>query len=148
MTRKSLGLLARHQTGALTASAVDFLMMICWVELRLGSSVSGTAVGAASGAITNFLLGRRWIFQAGNRSAARQAFRYALVSAGSLGLNSLGQYLALRVIGLPYVLCRVIVAAIVSVCWNFPLHRRFVFTGGMRDQGAAAVPEAGPGAGS
>ena len=139
MTRRSLGLLARHQTGALVASAVDFLMMICWVELRLGSSVSGAAVGAASGAITNFILGRRWIFQSRERSAAGQAFRYALVSAGSLGLNSLGQYLALRVIGLPYVMCRVIVAVLVGVCWNFPLHRRFVFSGGVRDQGAGTA---------
>jgi putative flippase GtrA len=134
VTRRSLGLLARHQTGALFASAVDFLMMIAWVELRLGTSVSGAAVGAASGAFTNFMLGRRWIFQAGNRSAAGQAFRYFLVSAGSLGLNSLGQYIALRLIGLPYVLCRVIVAVLVGVCWNFPLHRRFVFAGGGRDR--------------
>jgi putative flippase GtrA len=139
VTRRSLGLLARHQTGALVASAVDFLMMICWVELRLGSSVSGAAVGAASGAITNFILGRRWIFQAGGRSASGPALRYALVSAGSLGLNSLGQYLALRLIGLPYVMCRVIVAVLVGVCWNFPLHRRFVFSGGVRDQGAGTA---------
>jgi hypothetical protein len=63
-------------------------------------------------------------------------------AAGSLGLNSLGQYLALRLIGLPYVMCRVIVAVLVGVCWNFPLHRRFVFSGGVRDQGAgpAMVP--------
>jgi putative flippase GtrA len=139
---KSLALLARHQTGAFVASMIDFLAMISWVELRLGSSVSGAAVGAASGALTNFILARRWIFQARNRSAGGQALRYALVSVGSLGLNSLGQYLALRLIGLPYVLCRVIVALLVGVCWNFPLHRRFVFSGGGRDVGPGV--RAGP----
>ncbi len=107
--------------------------MIAWVELALGSSVSGAGVGAASGAFTSFMLGRRWIFRAGHRSAVRQAIRYGLVAAGSLGLNSLGQYMALRLIGLPYVMCRVIVAAMVGVCWNFPLHRRFVFAGGQHD---------------
>jgi putative flippase GtrA len=138
LTRRSLALLARHQTGAVVASAVDFLMMIAWVELALGSSVSGAGVGAACGAFTSFMLGRRWIFRAGHRSAVRQAIRYALVAAGSLGLNSLGQYMALRLIGLPYVMCRVIVAAMVGVCWNFPLHRRFVFAGGQRDDAAGS----------
>jgi putative flippase GtrA len=133
VTRKSLALLARHQTGALVATVADFVMMIAWVELRLGSSVSGAAVGAASGALTNFIIGRQWTFQASHRSAAGQAFRYAMVSAGSLGLNSLGQYLALRVSALPYVLCRVMVAFLVGVCWNFPLQRLFVFPGGLRD---------------
>jgi putative flippase GtrA len=138
LTRLSLALLARHQTGAVVASAVDFLMMIAWVEVGLGTSVSGAGVGAASGAFTSFMLGRRWIFRVGHRSAIRQAIRYALVAAGSLGLNSLGQYLALRMIGLPYVMCRVIVAAMVGVCWNFPLHRRFVFAGGHHDAAAGS----------
>jgi putative flippase GtrA len=137
VTRRSLGLLIRHQAGAILATIADFLTMIAWVELRLGSSVSGAAVGAASGAITSFTMGRLWIFQAHRRPAAGQALRYALVSAGSLGLNSLGQYLALKASGLPYVLCRVVVAAVVGVCWNFPLQRRFVFAGGERDRDPA-----------
>ena len=129
----TLGLIARHQTGAVLATAVDFLMMIIWVESGLGSPVSGAAVGAASGAISNFVLGRAWIFQASGRSALGQAFRYALVAAGSLGLNSLGQHLILKSTALPYVVSRVIVAAVVGLSWNFPLHRRFVFAGGRRD---------------
>jgi putative flippase GtrA len=128
-----MAMLDRHQTVAISSTNLDFLMMISWFEMRIGSSVSGAAVGAASGALTNVVLGRQWIFQAGHRSAAGQAFRYALVAAGSLGLNSLGQYITLRVIGFPYVLCRVIVAVLVGVCWNFPLHRRFVFAGGGRE---------------
>jgi putative flippase GtrA len=124
---KLLGLLARHQTGAIVATAVDFLVMIGWVELGRGSPVVGVAVGAASGAITNFLLGRQWIFRATDRSVAAQAVRYALVSAGSLGLNSLGEHLLLRALALSYVLTRVLVAALVGVGWNFPLQRYFVF---------------------
>ena len=111
VTRKSLGLLARHQTGALIATAVDFLMMIAWVELRLGSSVSGAAVGAGQrGADQLHARPAAGSSRPRHRSAAGQALRYALVSAGSLGLNSLGQYLALRASALPYVLCRVMVA--------------------------------------
>jgi putative flippase GtrA len=134
LSGRLLGLLARHQTGAVIATTVDFLMMIAWVELGAGSPVSGAAVGAASGAVTSFTLGRLWIFRAHQRPAVGQAFRYLLVAAGSLGLNTLGQALALRATALPYVLARVVVAAVVGLSWNFPLHRRFVFHGGQRDE--------------
>lgn len=125
--------MARHQTAALVATAVDFLSMIVWVETGLGGAVSGAAVGAACGAICNFLLGRSWIFQATGRPAVAQAVRYAMVSAGSLGWNTLGQYLLLRSTDLPYVATRVVIAALVGLAWNFPLHRHFVFPGGLRD---------------
>lgn len=125
--RSLLSQIARHQTGAVAATAVDFLVMIGWVEIVRGSPVVGTAIGAASGAFTNFVLGRRWIFRSTAAPAVGQAIRYAMVSAGSLGLNTIGQHLGLRWLGLPYVLGRVLVAGLVGVGWNFPLHRHFVF---------------------
>ena len=126
--------MARHQTASVIASAVDFLVMIIWVETGLGSSVSGAAAGAASGAVTNFVIGRRWTFQATGRSAARQAVRYVLVAAGSLGWNSLGQHLMMRSTSLPYVAGRLVVAIVVALAWNFPLQRYFVFPGGRRER--------------
>jgi putative flippase GtrA len=137
--RRTLGLMVRHQTGAALATLLDFVMMIVWVESGAGSPVSGAAVGAASGAIGNFMLGRAWIFSASGRPAAGQVLRYALVAAGSLGWNSLGQHLLLRWTPLPYVLSRVVVAALVGIGWNFPLHRRFVFgRGGPRPDRAGS----------
>ncbi len=53
--------------------------------------------------------------------------RYALVSGASATLNALGEYLGASVIGLPYFGTRVVVAALVSLGWNFPMHRGFVF---------------------
>jgi putative flippase GtrA len=120
-------LLLRHQTGAIVSTGVDFLLMIAWVEVGRGSPVTGTAIGASSGAVANFLIGRQWIFRATDRSVLSQGLRYALVALGSLGLNSAGEHLMLRSVGLPYVLARVLVAFFVGVSWNFPLHRYFVF---------------------
>jgi putative flippase GtrA len=121
-----VGLIARHQTGALVATGLDFLAMIGWVELGAGGPVSGAAVGAATGATSNFILGRQWIFRASG-SPWGQAIRYVLVALGSLGLNSLGQHLLLRSTHLPYVATRVLVAAVVGLGWNLPMHSRFVF---------------------
>jgi putative flippase GtrA len=117
----------RHQIGAIVTTAVDFGTMIGWVELMHGSPVTGTALGAAAGALTNFTLGRHWIFAAHGGNVSAQFLRYALVSASSLGWNTLGQDLLIKATGLPYPLTRAMISVAVGVCWNYPLQRWFVF---------------------
>ncbi len=125
--RHALVLLGRHQVAAIVATGVDFAVMIAAVSLVGLSPVMGTVMGAGSGAVTNFVLGRNWAFEARHSPPTGQAVRYALVSATSLGLNASGEWLFTAVLGLNYVLARVVVAAAVSVLWNFPLQRFFVF---------------------
>ena len=117
----------RHRAGALVATAIDFGIMIGSVEvLHLGPVVS-TAAGALSGALANFLLGRTWIFHRTDAGARGQMLRYAMVSAASLGLNSLGEYYLVVRHGVGYLPARVIVATAVGNVWNYPLHKFFVF---------------------
>jgi putative flippase GtrA len=97
--------------------------------------VAGTAWGAAAGALTNFALGRHWIFEAHERAWAPQALRYAAVSAASLGLNAAGEYLLAVRLGVAYIAARALTAVVVSLVWNLPMQRRFVFP---------AAPEATP----
>ena len=101
--------------------------MVACVHIGL-TPVGGTAIGASVGAVVNFTLARRWIFPA--RSHARidaQAVRYAVVSLGSLALNTLGEHLAHDRGHMQYVLARGLVAGAVGLGWNFPLHRSWVF---------------------
>lgn len=122
----NLRLLGRHQLAAAAATLVDFTMMIATVELGVAGPVIATGIGAASGAFTNFTVSRHWAFTgAASGAADRQAVRYLLVSAGSLALNVVGVF-ALQGRA-PYPLARVAVAILVSLVWNFPLHRHFVF---------------------
>ena len=122
--------LLRHQAGATAATIVDFSTMIACVRLAGLSPVTATAIGAACGAITNFTLSRRWIFDASKGHLGAQALRYALVSGASLVLNALGEKLLHEGLHIQYILARVIVAITVSVCWNFTMHRFFVFRAG------------------
>jgi putative flippase GtrA len=116
--------LLRHQLGALAATALDYALMILAVE-RLGMTpAAATALGATAGGVANFLLGRAWIFRAERGTWAAQAARYSLVSGASAGWNALGVLLLHDV---PYVWARVAVSLAVSVLWNFPAQRRFVF---------------------
>jgi putative flippase GtrA len=119
--------LARHQAGALVATVVDFGTMTLLVEALGMSPVLATAFGAACGAGTNFAMSRGWIFPRHDGKTGAQAGRYAAVSAGSLALNTAGEALVHGVLGVPYLLARAMVAVLVSVAYNFPLHRAFVF---------------------
>src|ERR1019366_4190342 len=115
--------LGRHQLGAGVA-------MVALVE-RFGlSPVAGTVVGASLGAITNFVLGRVWVFPRHSGHWAAQGSRYAVVAGASAGWNALGEHLVHDVAGMQYVLARVLVAIGVSLLWNFPMQRRFVFRDG------------------
>ena len=46
---------------------------------------------------------------------------------GGIGVNALGEYGLHDRLGLHYFLARAIVAVAVSLLWNFPMHRYFVF---------------------
>jgi putative flippase GtrA len=125
--RELAALLARHQAGALIATVVDFSTMVACVQTAGIDPVPATSIGAACGAITNFIVSRTWIFEARTSSAAPQALRYVLVSGASLVLNTFGQWLLHTELGVQYVVARLVVAVLVSVAWNFPMHRAFVF---------------------
>lgn len=133
MTARALPQLGRHQAAALLATAVDWLGMVLLAEgAGLRPSLAALA-GSAAGAVCNFELGRRWVFGAPRGEAAGQALRYGAVSAASAALNALGVELG-EAAGLSYLPSRLAAAALVSVLWNFPMHRAFVF-GGRREPG-------------
>ncbi len=127
LRRQALAELGKHQVAAFVATAVDFVVMIALVELAGASPVLATVAGATCGAITNFSLGRTAVFAATHDRVHAQAVRYALVSATSLGLNALGVYVLAVMFSAHYVAARVVTSLLVSVAWNFPLQRHFVF---------------------
>jgi putative flippase GtrA len=123
----SIATFARHQAGAIFVTALDFTVMTVLVTVAGRSAVFGTVIGAATGGITNFALGRKWIFDATGANAHRQAVRYAVVSGASLLLNAAGEYVLHDGLGLQFQVARAVIATLVSVAWNFPMHRYFVF---------------------
>src|SRR5437773_3246421 len=84
--------LRRSQIASLTATLVDFSCLIFLVEIGHVWYVAATAIAAFLGAIVNFILGRRWSFEAEHQAVRGQVIRYAAVSGLSLALNSLGVY--------------------------------------------------------
>lgn len=119
--------LLRHQTGAAAATALDLTLLVALVELLEIPPVVATAIGAASGAVLNFELGRRWIFDATASPAGQQAMRYAAVTAAGVGFTTLGEWGALSVSDGHYLAARLVVGAALSLCWYYPMHQHYVF---------------------
>jgi putative flippase GtrA len=126
--------LGRHQVGAIVATLTDFAVMVTAVQALSWSPVEGTLAGATAGGVTNFALGRRWIFRGGSGALGGQAARYVMVSIASAGLNALGEHIAHDRAHVQYVVARALVAVAVSFAWNFPMQRSFVFRAAARSR--------------
>jgi putative flippase GtrA len=135
--RGILHYLGRHQIASFISTAVDFGVMTLAVELLHGTAVIGTLAGASCGALANFQLGRHWVYAARHDHVGEQAGRYALISASSAGLNALGEYGLHDVLGVQYLAARAVVAVAVSLLWNFPMQRYFVFRAAKASRGRA-----------
>lgn len=118
---------SRAQAASFGASAVDYSLTAGLVELAGVWYVLATAVGAFSGAVTNFLINRHWSFQVAHLEMNWQVRKYFIVSAGSLGLNTLLVYLLTDGLGFKYMISKIVASLSVGIFYNFPLHRWFVF---------------------
>jgi putative flippase GtrA len=115
------------QCAAGAATVVDFLLMVFLVQRAGMHYVVATGLGAFAGGATAFIANRHWSFRAGHRRIGRQALRYTLVWLGSITLNCLLVYLMTDKIGFGYMLSKGVTAVVVGACFNFPLHRHYVF---------------------
>ena len=116
--------------SALVATVVDFGTLTAWVEWFHGFYPFGVAMGAFLGACNNFLLNRYWAFEAKDSPIHTQAFKYILVSVGSLILNTLGVYALTEYAGLFYLKSKILTALFVALFFNYPLQRYFVYLKG------------------
>src|SRR4029078_7466878 len=118
----------RHHMTAIVSTIVDYSVMIAVVELTTLGRVPATPIAAFAGAVTNFTVNRNFTYRAGDRPIKGELLRFVLVSGASLGWNTLGEVLFLKIPHLHYFLARVITSVIVSNVWNYPLLRFFVFS--------------------
>ena len=120
-------LFVKSQISAFLSSLVDFLATVIAVELFFIGYVEATIIGAVCGAVANFILGRFWVFQAQGGKTKSQVFLYLLVWLGSLSLNAFGMYLFTDVWGIQYIFSKLVISALVGICYNYSLQKRVVF---------------------
>ncbi len=127
MTNAGITKFARFQIASLAATSVDFGVTILLKELCGLHYLPSTSIGTLSGGVTNFIMCRNWVFRNARHSAIKQASRYLMIWAGSILLNILFVYLFTSLIGLNYIISKVITAIFIGITFNYSLQNKFVF---------------------
>lgn len=119
---------------------VDFMtsfIVFAWVGFAAGNAA---AAGAIAGGVVNCTLNYRWTFRGSHCPVANVAVKYFMIWAGSLLLNAYGTEILtdlclestlFNIWGfsekLRFTIARLTASFLVSVCWNLPLQRKFVY---------------------
>jgi putative flippase GtrA len=119
--------LFRHQIAGALAFLIDFVVFVILTDLINLWYVPATAIGALVGAIINFTLSTYWAFSGSKNSLKNQMFKYVLVSAGSIVLNTLLVYLFTDFLSFDEKLSKLVTAILVGSIYNFLLMRNYVF---------------------
>ena len=116
----------KANAASLISSSFDYLVTIIAVQFFGMNVVLGSVAGNVFGGIINFSLGRRWVFSAKGASRKHQAEKYILVWLGNILLNTFGMYILTKT-AINYLIVKTGVSLLVSVGYNYPLQKRFVF---------------------
>lgn len=117
----------KYQIAAITATIVDFIVLVLLTEVLEIWYVYSTTLGALTGAIINFNLCRFWAFSNSKNKFKHQVFRYFLVSSGSLVLNTLFVYVLTDFAHINYSISKVITVLSIAIFYNYTLQKHFVF---------------------
>ena len=121
------GWFQRAWVASAAATVVDYGTFTILVELVGIYTGTSRALGALIGAITNFTLNKLYTFRSRRNSVLVEAPRYAAISLTSLLLNTVGVILLTEGLRWNPLIAAALVGVLVSLCWNLPLHRIFVF---------------------
>ncbi|MDB5126559.1 GtrA family protein [Mucilaginibacter sp.] len=118
----------RAQASSFIASLFDFLTTIVCKEFFYLWYVKASLIGTIVGGVTNFALGRVWVFKKRKgKTIPLQAVKYMLVWGGNVVLNTGGVFLVTHYVGLDYKISKVLVSFSVGVTYNYFLQKKFVF---------------------
>lgn len=93
-----------------------------------GAPIAAAAFcGAAAGAVMNFALNKYIAFRDRSPISRRQLARFGLVAVATAALMAVAMHVVAVMLGVPYLLAKLICAVVVFAAWTFPAQRRLVF---------------------
>jgi putative flippase GtrA len=118
---------AKAQLASLIASIVDYWCTIIAVEIFGIWYVWASAIGTMIGGVTNFSLGRNWVFRNKEKTRQVQLLRYTMVWTGYLVLTTFGVFLLTHYAHVNYIISKATVSLLMAISYNYPLQKKFVF---------------------
>ena len=117
----------KSQASSIISTLFDFLTTIVCKEFFYFAVVFASLLGTLVGGVTNFALGRNWVFNKREKKMPMQIVKYILVWNGNLLLTTLGVLFANGYLHINYILAKIIVAVIMGTTYNYFLQKKFVF---------------------
>jgi len=121
------GWMGRAGIASAIATLLDYGTFTILVEVVGVYTGTSRAIGAALGAVANFTVNKLWTFRTRENSLWVELPRYTAISLTSLLLNTVGVVALTEGLRWNPLVAAAVVGVAVSVCWNLPLHRYFVF---------------------
>jgi len=106
-------------------TAVQYLVLIVLVQLAWAEAVAASFIGFVCGALVNYLLSRRYVFNSSlpHREAV---FKFFIVAVVGLGINTMIMAAGMHLLNLHYLLVQVIATGFVLL-WNFAGNKSWTF---------------------
>ncbi len=123
---KNLRQLAAAGAGGAVGSALDVTVLVLLVEHGARVPVAAFS-GAAAGAVVNFVVNKYLAFRDHSRITGRQLVRAGLVAVATALLMAVAMQLVAVELGVPYLIAKLVCAALVFAVWTYPAQRRIVF---------------------
>lgn len=138
VSRHSVFVFLRAQLSAQIATLADYLLTFACFRWLGFHYLIATAIGTTSGGLINCVVNYKWAFDTQDCQFKWVFFKYILVWAGSFALNVGGLYLLVEFLkantplweqnsSLYLMVSKITVSFLVSIGWNYVLHRYFVF---------------------
>ncbi|RCH56006.1 GtrA family protein [Mucilaginibacter hurinus] len=117
----------KAQASSLISTLIDFSVTFVCKDFLYLWFVYANFIGTVSGGVTNFALGRFWVFDGTKKNAPGQAIKYILVWIGNLLLNNGGVFVFVHYLGFTVLLAKIVVSLAVGIGYNYFMQKKFVF---------------------
>jgi putative flippase GtrA len=118
---------AKAQLTSFIGGITDYMAMIFLTEVAGLFFAYSIIFSGLIGAVVNFILNRRWTFDATAGRKRHQLPRFILIVMGSIFLKTMGTYLIATYGKIDYKIGRLMVDLVVAIGFNFPLQKYWVF---------------------
>ena len=112
--------------GGAVATAVDVCVLVLMVQ-HAAPIAAAAFCGASAGAVANFALNKYVAFRDRSSITLHQLARFGLVAVATAALMAVAMHIVAVELGVPYLVAKLICAAVVFAIWTYPAQRRLVF---------------------
>lgn len=112
--------------GGAVGTAVDVSVLVLLVQHGVAIAPAAFS-GAVAGAAMNFAMNKYVAFRDRSPISSRQVVRFGIVAVAAATLMALAMHLVAVKLGVPYLLAKLLCAAVVFAAWTYPAQRRLVF---------------------